>query len=106
MQLKINKISLWVVHLSVIINLLLVIIDYTFPKHEEEIFLEHVYTRGFDSRKSKKQVIIEFDKFIIFGNKDIAKVLDKNSENRYYLLKNKLLNNKAFLKVIYKQSNN
>lgn len=53
MQLKINKISLWVVHLSVLINILFLIADFTFPKNEEEIFLEHVYTKGTDSRRSK-----------------------------------------------------
>lgn len=51
-----------------------------------------------------KQVIIEFNNFTIYGNNGISKILDKSPENKYYLLKNKLLNNKAFVKVIYKKN--
>lgn len=91
MQIKFNEISLWVAHLLVILNILLLIANYTFPKNEEEIFLEHVYTKGFDSRRSKKQVIIEFDAFTMYGNNDVSKILDKNPENKYYLQKNVFL---------------
>lgn len=105
MQSKINNVSLWVVHSLVLLNIFFLIVDFTFPKYEEEIFLEHVYTKGTDSRRSKKQVIIEFNNFTIYGNNGISKILDKSLENRYYLLKNKLLNNKAFVKVIYNQNN-
>lgn len=103
MRLKFNKISLWIVHLLVILNILLLIANYTFSKNEEEIFLEHVYAKGFDSRRSKKQVIIEFDAFTIYGNNDVSKILDKNPENKYYLQKNVFFNNRVFIKVKYKQ---
>ncbi|MBA5792270.1 hypothetical protein H1R17_07860 [Flavobacterium sp. xlx-214] len=99
-----NKISLWIVHLSVLLNILFLIVDFTFPKSEEEIFLEHVYTKGFDSRRSKKQVIIEFDTFTIYGNNDVSKILDKNPENKYYLQKNVFFNNRAFIKVFNEDS--
>jgi len=104
MHLKINKVSLWVVHLLVLLNIIFLIADFTLTKKEEEIFLEHVYTKGTDSRRSKKQVIIEFNNFTIYGNNGISKILDKSPENRYYLLKNNFLNNKAFVKVVYRKN--
>lgn len=99
MQLKINKISLWLVHLLVLLNILLLIANFTFPKNEEEIKIIDITTKGRDSSKSRKQVAFEFNNFTIYGNNDNLSVLKRFPNNKYYIVKNKYLDNRAFVKV-------
>jgi|SRR5690606_22230136 len=104
MQLKINKISLWVVHLSVLLNILLLIADFTFPKNEKEIEIIDITTNGRDSNKSRKQSIFEFNDFTIYGNNDNLAILKRFTNNKYYVVKNKYLENRAFIKVFNTES--
>lgn len=100
MQLKIHKISLWVVHLSVLINILLLIADFTFPKKEEEIEIIDISTNGRDSNKSRKQSIFEFNDFTIYGNNENLAALKRFPNNKYYVVKNKYIENRTFIKVL------
>lgn len=105
MNLKINNISLWTVHLSIFLNVIFLIADFTFPKYKEEVILEKVYTRGSDSRKSKKQVVLDFANLKIYGNNKISKVLEKDFKNTYYIQKNVFFNNRAFIEVVKGEGN-
>jgi len=104
MHLKINKVSLWVVHLLVLLNVIFLIADFTFPKNEEEIKIVDITTKGRDSSKSRKQSIFEFNDFTIYGNNDNLAVLKRFPNNKYYVVKNKYLDNRAFIKVFNTES--
>ena len=55
MKKKINKYSLWFVNVLAVLNIFLLVADFTFPKTQTEIFLDKITSRGVDGRKSKKR---------------------------------------------------
>ena len=97
MKKKINKYSLWFVNVLAVLNIFLLVADFTFPKTQTEIFLDKITSRGVDGRKSKKQIIIKFDKLVFYGNTNVSKTLNGNSNNSYFLEKNKFLQNNVFV---------
>ncbi len=104
MKKKINKYSLWFVNVLAVLNIFLLVADFTFPKTQTEIFLDKITSRGVDGRKSKKQIIIKFDKLVFYGNTNVSKTLNGKSNNSYFLEKNKFLQNNVFVKVVNKDS--
>lgn len=104
MKRDINKYSLWFVNTLALLNVFFLIADFTFPKTKTEIFLDKVTSRGVDGRKSKKQIIIKFDKILFYGNTNISKKLNGNTNNRFFLEKNKFLQNNVFVKVVNNDS--
>jgi len=57
MKKKNNKYSLWFVNVLAVLNIFLLVADFTFPKTQTEIFLDKISSRGVDGRKSKNKLL-------------------------------------------------
>lgn len=100
-----NRVILIIVHLSFLLNVLLLVANFTFPKTAEKIYLEDVSSKGRDSHKSRKLYLAHFNDFTIYSNVKGASLYTVDDNYTFYTLKNNVLGNRVYIERVSEKDN-